>query len=206
MSTDPKAPTGPHKLPPLPFGESALEPAISANTLAFHHGKHHNGYVDALNKAVAGTPYADMTLEQTIGASAGKADQAAVFNNAAQTWNHTFYWNSLRHGGGGEPPASIKPLIDASFGNLAACKAALALAATKRFGSGWVWLVLDGGKLKVVDTANADVPFTQGKKPLLAIDVWEHAYYLDYQNLRAEHVAALLDTLINWGFAADNLG
>ena len=206
MSNDPKAPAGPHKLPPLPFAESALEPAISAKTLGFHHGKHHKGYVDALNKAITGTAYADMTLEQTIIATAGKADQEAVFNNAAQTWNHNFYWNSLRRGGGGEPPASIRPLINASFGNLAECKSALALAATKRFGSGWVWLVLEGGKLKVVDTANADVPFTQSKKPLLAIDVWEHAYYLDYQNLRADHVAALLDTLINWGFAADNLG
>ena len=206
MSNDPIASTAPHKLPHLPFAENALEPSISARTLGFHYGKHHKGYVDALNKLVAGTAYADMSLEETISATAGKADKVAIFHNAAQTWNHTFYWHSMRPNGGGEPPASIKPLIEACFDSVDACKTALAAAAAKRFGSGWVWLVLEGGRLKVVDSGNADVPSTQGQKPLLAIDVWEHAYYLDYQNRRADHIMAVLDKLINWGFAADNLG
>ena len=195
-----------HELPRLPYAESALDPSISAHTLSFHYGKHHKGYVDALNKLVEGTPFADMTLEQTISATAAHADKLPIFNNAAQTWNHTFYWRSLRAGGGGEPPASIKPLIEASFGTVAGCTTALAEAAAKRFGSGWVWLVSEGGKLKVVDTGNADVPSIRGQMPLLTIDVWEHAYYLDYQNRRAEHVKAVLERLINWGFAADNLG
>lgn len=129
-----------------------------------------------------------------------------VFNNAAQAWNHGFYWRSLKRGGGGVPPLAIKPLIEASFGSVEACTAALATAATERFGSGWVWLVHEGGKLAVVHTANADVPAVQGRKPLLVLDVWEHAYYLDYQERRADHVKAVIDKLLNWGFAADNLG
>ena len=195
-----------HGMPRLPYAESALDPAISAHTLSFHYGRHHQSYVDALNKLVAGTPYADMSLAQTITSTAGLAGQRAIFNNATQTWNHTFYWRSLRHGGGGEPPASIKPLIEAGFDSVEACKAALAKAADQHLGSGWVWLVLEGGMLKVVDTDNADQLPLPGQKPLLVIDVWEHAYYLDYQNRRAEHVSAVLDRLINWGFAADNLG
>ena len=195
-----------HALPPLPYAENALAPSISARTLGFHYGKHHKGYADTLNKLVAGTAYADMSLEQTIVATAGHADKVAIFNNAAQTWNHTFYWRSMRPKGGGEPPASIKPLIEACFGSVDACKAALAAAAAARFGSGWVWLVLEAGKLSVVDSGNADAPLASSKKPLLTIDVWEHAYYLDYQNRRAEHVAVVLDKLINWDFAADNLG
>jgi len=205
MSNHPIATTAAHVLPRLPYAENALAPSISAHTLSFHYGKHHQGYVDALNKLVAGTPYADMSLEQTIAATAGQPDKVAIFNNAAQSWNHAFYWRSMRPGGGGQPPASIKPLIEACFGSVDACQKALATAATKRFGSGWVWLVLEGGKLKVVDSGNADVPTMQGQKPLLTIDVWEHAYYLDYQNRRAEYVTAVLDRLINWGFAADNL-
>ena len=195
-----------HTLPRLPYAEDALAPVISATTLGHHHGKHHQGYVDTLNKLVAGTEFAGMSLQATITATAGKADKAKIFNNAAQTWNHTFYWQSLKPGGGGEAPASIRPMIDADFGSVEACKAALAAAAAERFGSGWVWLVQEGGKLAVMHTANADVPATQGRKPLLVIDVWEHAYYLDYQEKRAEHVKAVLDKLINWGFAADNLG
>jgi superoxide dismutase, Fe-Mn family len=206
MSNNRVVSTAPHKLPRLPYAEDALAPAISAHTVGIHYGKHHKGYVDELNKLVAGTAYADMSLEQIITATAGKADKVAIFNNAAQTWNHAFYWRSMRAGGGGEPPASFKPLIEASFGSVAACTAALAAAGAKRFGSGWVWLVHEGGKLKVVDSGNADVPSTQGQKPLLTIDVWEHAYYLDYQNRRPEHIKAVLDRLINWGFAADNLG
>ena len=198
--------TSPHTLPPLLYAEDALAPVISARTLGHHHGKHHQGYVDTLNKLVAGTEYEGLSLQETISATVGLAAKAKIFNNAAQTWNHNFYWRSLKPGGGGVPPLTIKPLIDASFGSVDACTAALAAAATERFGSGWVWLVLEGGKLAVAHTANADVPATQGRKPLLVIDVWEHAYYLDYQEKRAEHVKAVLDELIHWGFAADNLG
>jgi Fe-Mn family superoxide dismutase len=195
-----------HVLPSLPYAENALNPIISANTIGFHYGKHHKGYVDNLNKLVAGTEFADLPLENIITATAGKADKTAIFNNAAQTWNHTFYWRSLKPKGGGEPPAVLQQKIEASFGTLDACKKELATAATTQFGSGWAWLVLDGNKLKVVKTANADVPMSTGLKPLLTIDVWEHAYYLDYQNRRADYIAAVLDKLINWDFAAENLG
>jgi len=195
-----------HVLPPLPYAENALDPVISANTLGFHYGKHHKGYVDTLNKLLAGTDLAGLSLEQLINETAGKADKAAIFNNAAQTWNHTFCWRSLRVKGGGEPPAALKQKIEASFGNVEACKKELATAATTQFGSGWAWLVLEGDKLKVVKTANAETPLTKGAKPLLVIDVWEHAYYLDYQNRRADYVNAVLDKLISWDFAADNLG
>ena len=195
-----------HVLPALPYAESALDPVISANTLSFHYGKHHKGYVDTLNKLVDGTELAGMSLEQLINETAGQADKVAIFNNAAQTWNHTFYWRSLRPKGGGEPPAELMDLIKSAFGNVDACKKELATAATTQFGSGWAWLVLEGDKLKVVKTANADTPLTKGAKPLLTIDVWEHAYYLDFQNRRADYVNAVLDKLINWDFAADNLG
>ena len=196
----------PHVLAPLPYADNALDPIISAKTMGFHYGKHHKGYVDNLNKLVAGTEFADVPLEKIITATAGKADKTAIFNNAAQTWNHTFYWRSLAPKGGGEPPAVLKQKIESSFGALEACKKELATAATTQFGSGWAWLVLDGDKLKVVKTGNADVPITTGLKPLLTIDVWEHAYYLDYQNRRADYVNAVLDKLINWDFAAENLG
>jgi len=195
-----------HVLPALPYAESALDPVISANTLSFHYGKHHKGYVDTLNKLVAGTELAGMSLEQLINETAGQADKVAIFNNAAQTWNHTFYWRSLRPKGGGEPPAELMDLIKSAFGNVDACKKELATAATTQFGSGWAWLVLEGDKLKVVKTANAETPLTKGAKPLLTIDVWEHAYYLDFQNRRADYVNAVLDKLVNWDFAADNLG
>jgi Fe-Mn family superoxide dismutase len=196
-----------HVLPPLPYAENALDPVISANTIGFHYGKHHKGYVDTLNKLIAGTELANLSLEKLIAETAGKADKVAIFNNAAQTWNHSFYWRSLRSkGGGGEPPAALKKRIEASFGNLDACKKELATAATTQFGSGWAWLVLEADKLKVVKTGNADTPLTKAVTPLLTIDVWEHAYYLDYQNRRMDYVNAVLDKLINWGFAADNLG
>jgi len=195
-----------HVLPPLPYAENALDPVISTNTIGFHYGKHHKGYVDTLNKLIAGTELANHSLEKLIAETAGKPDKVAIFDNAAQTWNHTFYWRSLRPKGGGEPPAALRQRIEASFGNLDACKKELATAATTEFGSGWAWLVLQADKLKVVKTANAETPLTKGVKPLLTIDVWEHAYYLDYQNRRADYVNAVLDKLINWGFAADNLG
>ena len=196
----------PHVLPPLPYADNALDPVISAHTLSFHYGKHHKAYVDNLNKLIAGTPLAELSLEQVIAEVAGKADKAGIFNNAAQIWNHTFYWNSLSPKGGGEPPSALKQKIEAAFGDVANCKKELATAATTQFGSGWAWLVLDGDKLKVVKTANAELPSTSGLKPLLTIDVWEHAYYLDYQNRRPDYVNAVLDKLVNWGFAADNLG
>jgi Fe-Mn family superoxide dismutase len=193
-------------LPPLPYADNALAPVISANTISFHYGKHHKAYVDNLNKLIVGTEFADLPLEKIITETAGKAEKIAIFNNAAQTWNHTFYWSSLKPKGGGEPPAVLKKRIEASFGTVEACKKELATAATTQFGSGWAWLVLDGDKLKVVKTSNADVPLTKGMKPLLNIDVWEHAYYLDYQNRRADYLNVVIDKLINWGFAADNLG
>lgn len=192
-------------LPSLPYTENALEPVISAKTISFHYGKHHKGYVDNLNKLIAGTELAGLPLEKIITETAGKADKAAIFNNASQAWNHTFYWNSLTPNGGGEIPAALKTKIEVSFGSVDACKKELATAATTQFGSGWAWLVLDGDKLKVVKTSNADSPLIKGMKPLLTIDVWEHAYYLDYQNRRADYINAVLDKLINWGFAADNL-
>jgi Fe-Mn family superoxide dismutase len=193
-------------LPPLPYADNALEPVISGSTLHFHYGKHHQGYIDNLNKLIAGTEFADLLLERIITATAGKPETAMIFNNAAQAWNHTFYWRSLRPNGGGAPPAGLKQKIDATFGSVENCKKELANAAVTQFASGWAWLVEDGGQLKVVKTANAGNPMTQGMKPLLTIDVWEHAYYLDYQNRRADYVNAVLDKLINWEFAAENLG
>ncbi len=192
-------------LPPLPYAENALEPVISAKTMGFHYGKHHKGYVENLNKLVAGTEFAGMPLEKIITKTDGKADKTAIFNNASQTWNHTFYWNSLKPKGGGEPPAALKKKITDSFGTLDDCKKELAAAATTQFGSGWAWLVLDGVKLKVIKTGNADSPLIKRMTPLLTIDVWEHAYYLDYQNRRADYIAAVLEKLINWDFAAANL-
>jgi Fe-Mn family superoxide dismutase len=204
MNNDKKESASPHVLSPLPYADNALTPVISANTIGFHYGKHHKGYVDNLNKLVAGTELAGLPLEKIITKTAGKADKTAIFNNAAQTWNHTFYWHSLRPNGGGELPAVLKQKIEASFGALDACKKELAAAAMAQFGSGWIWLVLDGDKIKVVKTGNADVPMTTGMKPLLTIDVWEHAYYLDYQNRRADYVNAVLDKLVNWDFVFQN--
>lgn len=194
-----------HTLPPLPYADDALSPVISANTLAYHYGKHHKAYADNLNKLVTGTDFADLGLEKVIQASAGIPEKTAIFNNAAQLWNHTFYWRSLRAGGGGEPPHALKQRIESSFASVDACKKELAMAATSQFGSGWAWLVQEGEKLKVVKTSNAELPLIKGQRALLTIDVWEHAYYLDYQNRRADYVNAVLDKLINWGFAADNL-
>ncbi len=194
----------PFMLPTLPYAENALEPILSANTLGFHYGKHHKTYVDNLNKLIAGTEYSTQPLEQIISSTAGKAEALAIFNNAAQTWNHTFYWKSLLPNGGGEPPAALKQMIEAAYGTVDACKKEFASLAVSQFGSGWAWLVLDGSQLKLVKTANAGLPLTMGVKPLLAIDVWEHAYYLDYQNCRADYVNAVLDKLINWEFALQN--
>jgi Fe-Mn family superoxide dismutase len=194
-----------HILPSLPYADNALDPVISATTIGFHYGKHHKAYVDNLNKVVAGTEFAGLSLENIITTTAGKVDKAAMFNNAAQIWNHTFYWKSMNPKGGGKPPAALKQKIEASFESVDACKKELSAAAVSQFGSGWAWLVLDGDKLKVVKTANAGSPITAGVKPLLTIDVWEHAYYLDYQNRRVDYVNAVLDKLINWEFAMENL-
>jgi superoxide dismutase, Fe-Mn family len=196
----------PISLPPLPYDQGALAPVISANTLTFHYGKHHKTYVETLNKLIVGTEFADMPLESIIRATARQADHTAIFNNAAQAWNHTFYWKSLKAKGGGEPPAVLKTLMQDSFGGVDQCKKELSKAAVGQFGSGWAWLVLDGEKLKILKTADADTPLTDGPKPLLTVDVWEHAYYLDYQNRRVDYVNALLDKLANWEFAAENLG
>jgi Fe-Mn family superoxide dismutase len=192
-------------LPDLPYPENALDPHISSSTLGFHYGKHHKGYIDKLNALVGGTPWADASLEEVVKGTTGNVELRAVFNNAAQAWNHTFYWQSLRPKGGGTPPAGLASKIDEAFGSLAECKKQLAEAAVSQFGSGWAWLVAEDGKLKVVKTANADNPMTVGQKPLLTIDVWEHAYYLDYQNRRSDYVTAVLENLTNWEFAAENL-
>jgi Fe-Mn family superoxide dismutase len=202
-STIPGA-ASPHIFAPLPYAENALEPVITAKTLSFHYGKHHKGYLDNLNKLIADTEYADLTLEKIVTSTAEKAERTAIFNNAAQAWNHTFYWNSLSPNGGGEPPAALKQRIEAAFGSVEACKQELVSAAVAQFGSGWAWLVLDGSVLKVVKTANANIPMTMGFTPLLTIDVWEHAYYLDYQNRRVDYANAVLDKLINWEFALQN--
>lgn len=199
------AASGPFTLPPLPYPENALSPAISANTVGFHYGKHHQGYVNNLNQLVAGTPLADQSLEAVIKTTTGKPDQVAIFNNAAQVWNHTFYWNSMRPNGGGKPSGALAELIEKSFGDYDKFKAEFAKTATSQFGSGWAWLAKDGDKLIITKTGNADTPIAHGQQPLLTVDVWEHAYYLDYQNRRADYVAAVLDKLTNWEFAEKNL-
>lgn len=191
-------------LPPLPYTDDALAPVISANTISFHYGKHHKGYVDNLNKMIAGTDLAAASLEQIVKSTVGVADKQGVFNNAAQIWNHTFYWNSMKPNGGGKPSGDLAQKIDATFTNFDNCKKELVTAATGQFGSGWAWLVSEGGTLKVVKTPNAETPLIKGQVPLLTIDVWEHAYYLDYQNKRADYVTAVIDKLLNWDFAAAN--
>jgi Fe-Mn family superoxide dismutase len=197
--------SSPLSLPALPWAENALEPVISAKTISFHYGKHHKTYVENANKLIVGTELADLPLDQIVRATAGKADRVGIFNNAAQAWNHDFYWKSLKPKGGGEPPAALKAKIDAAFGSVDAFRKELSNAAVQQFGSGWAWVVLGGDKLKIVKTGNADTPIAHGQKPLLTIDVWEHAYYLDYQNKRVDYANALIDKLANWEFAAENL-
>lgn len=195
---------GPFQLPALPYAENALEPAISAKTIGFHYGKHHQGYVTKLNELVANTPLASMSLEDVIKKTAGDSAQAAIFNAAAQTWNHTFYWNSLKPKGGGQPTGALLTALNAAFGDYDKFKEAFVKANLGVFGSGWTWLVNDGGKLKIVTTSNADTPLAHNQTALLTIDVWEHAYYLDYQNRRKDYVEALVSGLLNWEFAAQN--
>jgi superoxide dismutase, Fe-Mn family len=195
----------PIELPPLPYQLGALHPVISADTLSLHYGKHHKTYVDTLNKLIVGTEFADLPLQDVVKAAWRQPEHSAIFDNAAQAWNHTFYWSSLKPNGGGEPQSPLKQMMESSFGGVAACKKELVKAAVENFGSGWAWLVEDGGKLKVIKTSDAHTPLTEGQNPLLTIDVWEHAYYLDYQNRRIGYVNGLIESLANWEFAADNL-
>lgn len=193
-----------YELPPLPYDYTALEPAISKSTLEFHHDKHHAGYVTKYNAAVQGTELDSKPIEDVIKIVAGDESKTGIFNTGAQAWNHTFYWNSMKPNGGGAPTGELAQKIDADFGSLDKFKEAFKAAGTGQFGSGWAWLVLDQGTLKVTKTLNADNPLTKGQTPLLTMDVWEHAYYLDYQNQRGTYVDAFLAQVVNWEFAAEN--
>lgn len=186
------------ELPPLPYIENALEPYISARTMSFHYGKHHKAYVDNLNKLVAGTPFEEMKLEEIIKETADKPEYAAIFNNAAQDWNHTFFWNCMKANGGGEPEGELKTKINKAFGSYDKFKEEFKNAAVSQFGSGWAWLAEDKDGVKVMKTPNGDNPLAHGLKALMTVDVWEHAYYLDYQNRRGDFVDAFLEHLINW--------
>jgi len=194
-----------HQLPALPYGNDALAPHISPETLGFHHGKHHKGYVNKLNAAVEGTDYAALSVEAIIVKAKEEGDQG-IFNNAAQHFNHSFYWSSLSPSGGGAPTGAIAARIDEAFGSFDAFKQAFTNEAATHFGSGWAWLVQDAaGKLSVMSTHDADSPVAHGLKPILTCDVWEHAYYIDYRNARPDYVAAYWN-LVNWDFANQNLG
>lgn len=189
------------ELPALPFALGALEPVISARTLEFHHGKHHNAYVTNGNKLISGTRFEKMTGEEIIKATAGDASSAGIFNNSAQTWNHSFYWQCMKPNGGGAPPASLLKRIEKDFGDFQTFLEAFKQAGATQFGSGWAWLVEEAGKLKITKTANADTPIAHNQRPILTVDVWEHAYYLDYQNRRPDYLTAFFDKLVNWEFA-----
>ncbi len=193
------------ELPPLPWAESALAPHISQETISFHYGKHHRAYLENANKMLAGTDLANASLDEVVRKTAGKPDKKGLFNNAAQVWNHNFYWQSLSPRGGGQPTGKLLDRVKSDFGDFAAFKEALSKAAVSQFGSGWAWLVLDGGKLKVEQTPNAENPLASGKQALLTIDVWEHAYYIDYRNKRPDYVTVVIDKLLDWEFAAKRL-
>ena len=193
-------------LPALPYNRDALAPTISSQTLDFHYGKHHQAYVTNLNGLVAGTPMEGQSLEEVVHASAKDASKAGIFNNAAQVWNHTFYWHSMKPGGGGKPHGKVAELIERDFGSYDAFREAFSKAGATQFGSGWAWLVLKDGKLAVTKTPNAETPLTEaGVTPLMTMDVWEHAYYLDFQNARPKYIEAFLDKLVNWDFVNQNL-
>ncbi len=194
-----------HTLPALPYDINALEPHISQNTLEFHHGKHHAAYVTNLNKLIDGTDLDGQSLEDVITSVAGDPSKAGVFNNAAQVWNHSFYWQCMKPGGGGQPSGALAEKINADFGSFEAFVEQFKTAGATQFGSGWAWLILDGGTLKITKTANADLPLAHGQKALLTMDVWEHAYYLDYQNRRPDYMTTFLEKLVNWDFVAANL-
>ncbi|MEZ5321079.1 MAG: Fe-Mn family superoxide dismutase [Microthrixaceae bacterium] len=189
------------ELPALPYAMDALAPHISQETLEYHYGKHHQAYVTTLNTLIEGTDAAQKSLEDIVRGAEGK-----VFNNAAQVWNHTFYWNSMSPNGGGEPTGDLAELIQTAFGGLDGFKTQFAEAGATQFGSGWAWLVQTSAGLEIVKTPNAETPITGNAKPLLTMDVWEHAYYIDYRNARPKYIGTFLDSLINWDFAAKNLG
>jgi Fe-Mn family superoxide dismutase len=193
------------ELPPLPFPKNALEPHMSAETLEFHHGKHHAAYVKTLNELIKGTPFERQTLEEIIRATHNDKSKTKLFNNAAQAWNHTFFWNCLTPHGGGAPRGEVAKAIDAAFGDIDKFKNEFKTAAVEQFGSGWAWLVAENGKIRVIHTGNAVDPPAENRTALLTCDVWEHAYYLDYQNRRPDFVQTFLDHLINWDFVAQNL-
>jgi len=192
------------ELPALPFAKDALAPHISSTTLDFHHGKHHNTYVVNLNNLIADTDLADKSLEDIMKATAGDASKAGIFNNAAQVWNHTFFWNSLSPKGGGAPTGALAEAINDAFGSLDGFKEAFKTAGLTQFGSGWAWLVARDGKLEIAKTPNAECPLTDGATPIITCDVWEHAYYLDFQNRRPDFLDTFLNDLINWDFASAN--
>jgi len=189
-----------HKLPALPYAQNALAPHISGETLEYHYGKHHAAYVANLNKLIPGTDFENMSLEEIITRSSG-----GIFNNAAQVWNHTFYWNGLKPGGSGEPTGALEAALNKAFGSFAGFKEKFSASAVSNFGSGWTWLVKNSAGLEIVNTGNAGNPMTDGGTPLLTCDVWEHAYYIDYRNARAKYVEAFWH-LVNWDFVARNLG
>ncbi len=193
-------------LPDLPYSRDGLDPVISKDTLDYHYGKHHQAYVDKLNKLIDGTELEGKALEEIIKASDADPSKSGIFNNAAQVWNHTFYWHSMKPGGGGKPSGKIADMIDRDFGSYEKFREAFSDVGATQFGSGWAWLVLVGGKLEVRKTPNAATPLTDpAATPLLTMDVWEHAYYLDYQNARPKYIEAFLDDLVNWEFANQNL-
>ena len=200
-------PTGPFTLPPLPWPENALEPVISSRTMGLHYGKHHRAYVNKLNELVAGTPFASMPLEQVIRESAQQKDKQKIFNNAAQAWNHTFFWSCLRpaKGDSSQPQGELAKRVEAELGGLEQFRKDFARTAVDTFGSGWAWLVERDGKLEITSTSNAGTPLTTGATPLLTLDVWEHAYYVDYENRRPEFAEAVIAKLLNWEFAQRQL-
>ena len=194
------------ELPPLPYPKDALAPHMSAQTLDFHYGKHHQAYVTTLNNLVKDSPLANESLENIIKATAKDEAKAGIFNNAAQVWNHTFFWHCMKPNGGGKPTGDVAKQIDSAFGGFDKFKEEFKTAATTQFGSGWAWLIADGGKLKITKTPNAVDPLSLGQTALLTVDVWEHAYYLDFQNRRPDFVQTFIDHLINWDFVNANLG
>ncbi len=195
----------PFELPALPWPDGALDPHISAKTISFHYGKHHATYVNNLNKLTQGTPLAEKSLEEIIKETASDATKVGIFNNAAQAWNHTFFWSSMKPNGGGQPAGDLEDKILKSFGSFEKFKEEFSNKAATLFGSGWIWLAAGGGKLSIIQAAGAGNPMTEGKASLLTLDVWEHAYYLDYQNRRPDFIKAFLEHLVDWDFAAANL-
>lgn len=191
-------------LPKLPYEKTALEPHISRDTLNFHHEKHHQTYVTKLNELIEGTNLEKLEIEDIIKETADNKDFAGVFNNAAQVWNHTFYWHCMSPNGGGKPTGSVEEAIDQAFGSYDEFRTAFKQAALTQFGSGWAWLIMEEDGLKITKTSNADTPIAHGVRPLLTCDVWEHAYYLDYQNRRPDYVDTFLDHLVNWDYVNKN--